>query len=106
MPICLEYLDLKWNPSDSLALATEIWEGVLVSVSKTLQKQNRSTSEIVDLDAYLFGVFRSEMESQRQFGLGHRDLGRGIGLCLEDLAKAKQKHFRNSRPRCLSVWSI
>jgi RNA polymerase sigma factor (sigma-70 family) len=47
----------KWNPDDSLALATEIWEDVLVSVSKTLQRQNRSTSEIADLDAYLFGVF-------------------------------------------------
>src|ERR1017187_2662703 len=41
----------KWNPDDSLALATEIWEDVLVSVSKTLQRQNRSTSEIADLDA-------------------------------------------------------
>jgi hypothetical protein len=47
----------KWNPDDSLALATEIWEGVLVSVSKTLQRQNRSTSEIADLDAYLFAVY-------------------------------------------------
>ena len=47
----------KWNPDDSLALATEIWEGVLVSVSKTLQRQNKSSSQIADLDAYLFGVF-------------------------------------------------
>jgi len=47
----------KWNPDDSLALATEIWEGVLVSVSKTLQRQNKSTSAIADLEAYLFGVF-------------------------------------------------
>jgi RNA polymerase sigma factor (sigma-70 family) len=47
----------RWNPDDSVALATDVWEGVLVSVSKTLQRQNRSTSQIADLDAYLFGVF-------------------------------------------------
>ena len=47
----------KWSPDDNLALATETWEGALVSVSKTLQRQNKSTSAIDDLDAYLFGVF-------------------------------------------------
>jgi RNA polymerase sigma factor (sigma-70 family) len=47
----------NWNPTDSLALATVIWEGVLVSVAKTLQRQNRNSSGIVDLEAYLFGAF-------------------------------------------------
>ena len=45
------------NPDDSVALATEVWEGVLQSVSKTLQRRKGSTAGIVDLDAYLFGVF-------------------------------------------------
>src|SRR5664279_611195 len=47
----------KWNPDDSVSFATEVWEGVLVSVAKTLQRQNRLTSGIADLEAYLFGVF-------------------------------------------------
>ena len=47
----------KWNPDDSASFATEVWEGVLVSVAKTLQRQNRLTSGIADLEAYLFGVF-------------------------------------------------
>ena len=47
----------NWNPDDSVALATEVWEGVLQSVSKTLQRRKGSTAGIVDLDAYLFGVF-------------------------------------------------
>jgi RNA polymerase sigma factor (sigma-70 family) len=47
----------NWNPDDSVALATEVWEGVLQSVSKTLQRRKGSSSGIVDLDAYLFGVF-------------------------------------------------
>ena len=30
----------KWNPDDRVSLATEVWEGVLVSVAKTLQRPN------------------------------------------------------------------
>ena len=47
----------KWNPDDRAALATEVWEGVLQSVSKTLVRGKRRSAEIADLDAYLFGVF-------------------------------------------------
>jgi len=42
---------------DSLALATEVWEGVLESVAKTLQRSNGKRPAIRDLDAYLFGAF-------------------------------------------------
>jgi RNA polymerase sigma factor (sigma-70 family) len=42
---------------DNLALATEVWESVLQSVSKTLHRTNGKSSRIVDLEAYLFGAF-------------------------------------------------
>ncbi len=45
------------NPHDSVALAAEVWEGVLRSVAKTLQRRNGKASGILDLEAYLFGVF-------------------------------------------------
>jgi len=45
------------NSGDSVALAAEVWEGVLQSVSKTLQRRNGKGSGIVDLEAYLFGAF-------------------------------------------------
>jgi RNA polymerase sigma factor (sigma-70 family) len=45
------------NPDDGAALAAEVWEGVLQSVAKTIQRRNGSGPGIVDLDAYLFGVF-------------------------------------------------
>src|SRR5271157_3534372 len=45
------------NSDDSVALAAEVWEGVLQSVSKTLQRGNGKGSGIVDLEAYLFGAF-------------------------------------------------
>lgn len=45
------------NSDDGVALATEVWEGVLQSVAKTIQRRNVRGPGIVDLDAYLFGVF-------------------------------------------------
>ncbi|HYV74900.1 MAG TPA: sigma-70 family RNA polymerase sigma factor [Candidatus Binatia bacterium] len=43
--------------ADGIALAAEVWEGVLQSVAKTVARRNRRAPGIVDLDAYLFGVF-------------------------------------------------
>jgi DNA-directed RNA polymerase specialized sigma24 family protein len=43
------------NPEEGTALATEVWEAALLSISKTLQRKNRPV--VVDLEAYLFGVF-------------------------------------------------
>jgi DNA-directed RNA polymerase specialized sigma24 family protein len=40
---------------DGIALAAEVWESTLVSVSKTLLRKNRPV--VVDMEAYLFGVF-------------------------------------------------
>src|SRR3974390_3745932 len=45
------------NSDDRVVLAAEVWEGVLQSVSKTLQRRNGRGAGIGDLEAYLFGVF-------------------------------------------------
>jgi RNA polymerase sigma factor (sigma-70 family) len=45
------------NSDDSVALAAEVWEGVLQSVAKTRQWRNGKGAEILDLEAYLFGAF-------------------------------------------------
>jgi RNA polymerase sigma factor (sigma-70 family) len=45
------------NPDDGVALAAEVWENVLQSVARTVQRRDGRGSGIVDLDAYLFGVF-------------------------------------------------
>ena len=42
---------------EAIALATEVWEGVLQSVAKTLQRSHGRGAQIESLDAYLFGVF-------------------------------------------------
>jgi RNA polymerase sigma factor (sigma-70 family) len=42
---------------DAVALATEVWEGVLQSVAKSLQRASGKRPVIQDLDAYLFGAF-------------------------------------------------
>jgi RNA polymerase sigma factor (sigma-70 family) len=45
------------NSDDGIALAAEVWEGVLQSVARTVQRRNGTGPSIADLDAYLFGVF-------------------------------------------------
>ena len=45
------------NFDDGIALATEVWESVLQSVARTVQRRNGGSPGIVDLDAYLFGAF-------------------------------------------------
>jgi RNA polymerase sigma factor (sigma-70 family) len=45
------------NLDEGIALATEVWEGVLRSVAKTLQRSNGRGAHVADLDAYLFGAF-------------------------------------------------
>jgi len=45
------------NTDDGIALAAEVWEGVLRSVARTVQRPNGRGAGIADLDAYLFGTF-------------------------------------------------
>ena len=45
------------DSDDGIALAAEVWEGVLQSVARTVQRRNGTGPSIADLDAYLFGVF-------------------------------------------------
>ena len=45
------------NFDEKVALAAEVWERVLQSVSKTLRRRGLKESGIVDLEAYLVGVF-------------------------------------------------
>jgi RNA polymerase sigma factor (sigma-70 family) len=58
-PRVISYAKKQSTPSssfdDKVALATEVWEKVLLSVAQTLK---RGEQEVVDLDAYLVGAFQ------------------------------------------------
>ncbi len=43
---------------EAVALASEVWEGVLQSVAKTIQRSNRKNWQIKNTEAYLFGTFQ------------------------------------------------
>jgi DNA-directed RNA polymerase specialized sigma24 family protein len=71
---------------DAMALATDVWEAVLRSVATTMRRSNGKGRPILDMDAYLFGVFhhrfnrallreRKRREVVEYFPLG-RDLER------------------------------
>jgi RNA polymerase sigma factor (sigma-70 family) len=45
------------SSDEALAFASEVWEGVLRSVAKTIQRSNGKNWRIQNMDAYLFGAF-------------------------------------------------
>ena len=45
------------SSDEVLAIASEVWEGVLRSVAKTIQRYSGTNWRIKDMEAYLFGAF-------------------------------------------------
>jgi RNA polymerase sigma factor (sigma-70 family) len=45
------------SSDEAVAFASEVWEGVLRSVAKTIQRSNGKNWRIQNMDAYLFGAF-------------------------------------------------
>jgi RNA polymerase sigma factor (sigma-70 family) len=45
------------NSDEALAFASEVWEGVLRSVAKTIHRSNGRNWQIKNMEAYLFGAF-------------------------------------------------
>src|ERR1035437_2574842 len=45
------------GPDEALAFASEVWEGVLRSIAKTIQRSNGKNWRIKNMEAYLFGAF-------------------------------------------------
>jgi RNA polymerase sigma factor (sigma-70 family) len=45
------------SSDEALAFASEVWEGVLRSVAKTIQRSNGKDWRIKNMEAYLFGAF-------------------------------------------------
>src|ERR1700683_1137215 len=74
------------SSDEALAFASEVWEGVLRSVAKTIQRFNGKNWRIKNMEAYLFGAFHHRFnralkkERRRlqtiQHLLSSRDLGR------------------------------
>src|ERR1700677_4464417 len=45
------------NSDEAIAFASEVWEGVLRSVAKTIQRSSGRNWRIKNMEAYLFGAF-------------------------------------------------
>jgi DNA-directed RNA polymerase specialized sigma24 family protein len=63
---------------EAVALATEVWEGVLRSVAKTLQRSYEKRGQIESLDAYLFGVFHHRFNRALRKDRRRRELLRSL----------------------------
>jgi RNA polymerase sigma factor (sigma-70 family) len=76
---------------EAIALATEVWEGVLQSVAKTLQRSNRNRAQIQSLDAYLFGVFHHRFNRALRKDRRRREILRSLPSN-GDLGRLRQAH--------------
>jgi RNA polymerase sigma factor (sigma-70 family) len=74
-----------------IALATEVWEGVLQSVAKTLQRSCGKRAQIESLDAYLFGVFHHRFNRALRQDRRKRELLRSLPSN-GDLGRLRQAH--------------
>ena len=76
---------------EAIALATEVWEGVLQSVAKTLQRSNGRRAQIESLDAYLFGVFHHRFNRALRKDRRRRELLRSLPSN-SDIGRLRQAH--------------
>ena len=76
---------------EAIALATEVWEGVLQSVAKTLQRSNGKRAQIDSLDAYLFGVFHHRFNRALKKERRRREILRSLPSD-SDLGRLTQAH--------------
>jgi len=76
---------------EAIALATEVWEEVLRSVAKTLQRSNGKRAQIESLDAYLFGVFHHRFNRALKKDRRRREILRSLPSNGE-LGRMRQAH--------------
>src|SRR5208282_3178339 len=82
---------------DTMALATGVWESVLLSVAKTMRRSNGKGRPILNLEAYLFGAFHHRFnrtlrqERRRRETVEYLPLGR-------DLERLRHAHYLTSVP--------
>jgi DNA-directed RNA polymerase specialized sigma24 family protein len=79
------------SSDEAIALATEVWEGVLQSVAKTLLRSNGRRAQIESLDAYLFGVFHHRFNRALKKDRRRREILRSLPSN-GDLGRLRQAH--------------
>jgi len=73
----------KNSATETEGLAAEVWEGVLKSVSKALQRKRDSSSAIGDLESYLFAAFHHRFNRVLKIERNRRDTIELVSSSLE-----------------------
>ena len=90
------------SSDEAIAFASEVWEGVLRSVAKTIQRYNGRNWRIKNMEAYLFGAFHHRPDYVRQAlkllgeGAVPRELLIDRELSLEDVVPFFAAHSTTS----------
>ena len=88
------------SSDEALDFASEVWEGVLRSVAKTIQRSNGRNWRIKNMEAYLFGAFHHRFnralkkERRRLQTIQHLPSSR-------DLERLRQAHDS----KAVAIWS-
>ncbi len=101
-------LEREGSNRESQALAADIWEAVLRSVSKALQRKSEYTSSIRDLESYLLAAFhhrfhrflKTENERRERF----ESLSESLGLDL--IERAQDTGWVSELERAITVRQI
>jgi len=76
---------------EALALATDVWEGVLQSVAKTIQRSNRENWRIKNTEAYLVGAFHHRFNRALRKERRRREIIQHLPAS-PDLERLRQAH--------------
>ncbi len=79
------------DSDEALVLATEVWEGVLQSVAKTVQRSNRKNWRIQNAEAYLFGAFHHRFNRALKKERRRREIIQHLPSS-SDLERLRQAH--------------
>jgi DNA-directed RNA polymerase specialized sigma24 family protein len=83
---------------DDDALATEVWEGVLQSVARTIGRLRGKHSEITDIDAYLLGAFRHRFSRALRKEQRREEIIHLVGSADELEALGARDHGQRGQP--------
>jgi DNA-directed RNA polymerase specialized sigma24 family protein len=93
---------------ESEALAADIWETVLRSVSKALQRKGESASSVVDLESYLAAAFYHRFHRFLKSEQKRRELFEPVpeGLSLESIEAAQDTDWVSELERRITIKQI
>ena len=101
-------LEQKNSSPETAALAAEVWEAVLKSVSRALRRKGHNASAIADLEGYLFSAFHHRFNRVLTTEQKRRETIELVSSTLEfdQIETAQDAHWVSELERSITVRQI